>query len=141
MNAERLTETALQLVASAQQIARTRQNQTITPLHLVAALVADPNGPAARVVERAGGDLKQAQAAIDAALSRLPKVSGADGQYMSNEMAAVFDEGERLASEWGDGFVAADTLLVAAKAKGGKDFGRTAGFQGALRRRSRNKRG
>ncbi len=123
MNPERLTETALQLVASAQQIARTHQNQTITPLHLVTALVADSDGPAARVVERAGGNLKQVQAAVDAALSRLPKVSGADGQYMSNEMAAVFDEGERLANTWGDSFVAADTLLVAARAKGGKDLG------------------
>jgi ATP-dependent Clp protease ATP-binding subunit ClpB len=120
MNAERLTESALTLVGSAQQIARTRQNQTLTPLHLVAALVADPNGPAARVVARAGGDLGQLQAALDAALARLPKVSGADAQYMSGEMAQVFDEAERLATAWGDRFVAADTLLVAARAKGGQ---------------------
>ena len=122
MNAERLTETAMLMVGSAQQIAQTRQHQTITPLHLSAALLSDPTGPAARVVERAGGDLKQIQAALDASLSRLPKVSGADGQYMSNEMAQVFEEAERLASDWGDSFVAADTLLVAARGKGGNDL-------------------
>ena len=122
MNAERLTETAMQMVGSAQQIAQTRQHQTITPLHLVTALLSDPSGPAARVVERAGGDLKQIQAALDASLTRLPKVSGADGQYMSSEMAQVFEEGERLASDWGDSFVAADTLLVAARVKGGNDL-------------------
>ena len=122
MNAERLTETAMQMVGSAQQVAQTRQHQTITPLHLVTALLSDPSGPAARVLERAGGDLKQVQAALDASLTRLPKVSGADGQYMSSEMAQVFEEGERLASDWGDSFVAADTLLVAARVKGGNDL-------------------
>ena len=122
MNAERLTETALQLVGSAQQIARTRQHQTITPLHLAAALLADPQSPASRVLERAGGNLAQVNAGLMASLEKLPKVSGADGQYMSNEMVNVFDEGERLAKDWGDGFVAADTLLVAARSKGGKSL-------------------
>jgi ATP-dependent Clp protease ATP-binding subunit ClpB len=122
MNAERLTESALQMVGSAQQIAKTRNHQTITPLHLVAALIADPESPASRVIARAGGDLTQIQGILDTSLSRLPKVSGGDGQYMSNEMAQVFDEAERLAKDWGDSFVAADTLLVAARVKDSKDL-------------------
>ena len=122
MNAERLTESALQMVASAQQVARARQHQNITPLHLATALLADATSPAARVLERAGGTLAQVQAGLNAALERLPQVSGADGQYMSNEMAQVFDEAERLAGEWKDSFVAADTLLVAARDKGSKDL-------------------
>jgi ATP-dependent Clp protease ATP-binding subunit ClpB len=122
MNAERLTETALQLVASAQQIARTRQHQTITPLHLAAALLADSEGPAARVVARAGGNLKQLQAALEAGLGRLPKVSGADAQYMSSELAQTFDEAEAVAKSWGDAFVAVDALLVALRRKGGAEL-------------------
>ncbi len=123
MNAERLTETALQLVASAQQIARTRHHQTITPAHLAAALLADGSGPPARVLEQAGGDLEQARAAIETQLERLPKVSGGDGQYMAPELARVFDHAEELAGRWGDQFVAADTLLVALRAKAGSDLG------------------
>ncbi len=122
MNAERLTESALQLVASAQQIARTRQHQTITPVHLAAALLADSQGPAARVVERAGGNLKQIGASLDSVLSRLPKVSGAEGQYMSQEMAQTFEEAEGLSKTWGDSFVAVDTLLVALRRKAGNDL-------------------
>ncbi|MCY4353822.1 MAG: ATP-dependent chaperone ClpB [Truepera sp.] len=112
MNAERLTETALQLVGSAQQIARTRNHQTLTPAHLAAAFLADPESPASRVLERAGGDLKQANAALEVALGGLPKVSGGDGQYMAAETAAAFAESEVLAERWGDSFVAVDTLLV-----------------------------
>jgi ATP-dependent Clp protease ATP-binding subunit ClpB len=122
MNAERLTESALQMVASAQQIAKTRNHQTITPVHLVTALLSDPQSPASRVVERAGGNVGQVQTTLDAALTRLPKVSGGDGQYMSNDMNQVFDEAERLAGQWKDNFVAADTLLVAARAKGDRDL-------------------
>ena len=112
MNTERLTETALQLVGSAQQIARTRNHQTLTPAHLAAAFLADPESPASRVLERAGGDLKQANAALEVALGGLPKVSGGDGQYMAAETAAAFAESEVLAERWGDSFVAVDTLLV-----------------------------
>ncbi len=112
MNTERLTETALQLVGSAQQIARTRNHQTLTPAHLAAAFLADPESPASRVLERAGGDLKQANAALEVALGGLPKVSGGDGQYMAAETAAAFAESEVLAGRWGDSFVAVDTLLV-----------------------------
>ncbi len=123
MDAERFTETALQLVASAQQIARTRHHQQVGPAHLAAALLADPQGPPARVVERAGGDLPQIQAAVDAALGRLPAVTGDDAQaaqYVRPELQATFDRAEALARSWGDQFVAADALLVALREKGGE---------------------
>ncbi len=110
---DKLTENALQMVASAQQIAKTRNNQTVTPYHVAAALIADPNGPAARVVERAGGDLPQIQAALNSALDREPKISGSAELYMSQEMPDIFKEAESLANSWGDSFVAADTLLLA----------------------------
>ncbi len=126
MDAERFTETALQLVTSAQQIARTRHHQQVGIAHLAAAMLADPQGPPARVVERAGGDVGQAQAAVDAVLNKLPKVSGESaqtGQYLSGELGAVFDRAEALAGTWGDQFVAADALLVALRENGGHDLG------------------
>ncbi len=119
MNAERFTETTVQLVAAAQQVARTRGHQQVTALHLASALLADPSGPCARVLERAGGDLKQTQAALDAGLGRLPTVSGAEAQYMAPELAAAFEEAENVARAWGDGFIAADALLVALRRKAG----------------------
>ena len=113
MDAERFTEAALQLVASAQAVARTRGNQQVTPLHLAASLLADPAGLPARVVERAGGNVAAAQAAVNAELDKLPKVSGEAGQYLSADLNRVFGSANSLSSEWQDAFVAADTLLVA----------------------------
>ncbi|MBW7915139.1 MAG: ATP-dependent chaperone ClpB [Trueperaceae bacterium] len=113
MDAERFTEAALQLVASAQQVARARQHQQVGPLHLAAALLADPAGLPSRVVERAGADPAAARAAVDAGLAKLPVVTGADGQFMSAELGTAFTRAEAVAKEWQDAFVAADTLLVA----------------------------
>src|SRR5690606_39054225 len=126
MDPERFTEAALQLVASAQQVAGTRQHQQVGALHLAASLLADPAGPPARVVERAGGDVAQSRAAIDTALNRLPKVTGdagqPSGQYMSPELGRTFERAESLAQEWNDAFVAADTLLVALRQTAGTEL-------------------
>jgi ATP-dependent Clp protease ATP-binding subunit ClpB len=65
------------------------------------------------VLERAGGQQKQAMAALDAVLAKQPKVSTGGGQYLDNTLGLAFDEADRLARDWGDSFVAADTLLVA----------------------------
>ncbi len=122
MDAERFTEAALQLVASAQQVARARRNQQVGPLHLAAALLADPEGLPSRVVQRAGGDPAAARASADAALAKLPVVSGAEGQFMSAELGTAFSRAEALAREWQDAFVAADTLLVALRETAGRQL-------------------
>ncbi len=122
MDAERFTESTLQAVQSAQQIARTRGHQTVTPAHLATALLADPNSPSARVLERAGGNLRAAQNSLNTVLDGLPKVSGSDGQYLSPNLAKAFDEAETIAKTWNDSFVAADALLVALRRTAGKEF-------------------
>ena len=122
MDAERFTESTLQAVQSAQQIARTRGHQTVTPAHLATALLADPNSPSARVLERAGGNLRAAQNSLNTVLDGLPKVSGSDGQYLSPNLAKAFDEAETIAKTWNDSFVAADALLVALRRTAGKEL-------------------
>ncbi len=116
MNSERLTETALAAVASAQSMAQTRGHQTIVPAHVALALVVDPTAPATRVLEQAGGNHKQTMAALETVLNKLPKVSGGTGQYMDSALGNAFSEAEKRADDWGDSFVAADTLLVAVRA-------------------------
>ena len=119
MEANRLTETTLQLVASAQQIAQTRHHGQVGALHLARALLADAQQPPARVLARAGGDLPRAQAALDAALARLPRVGGDAQAYVAQEVGRAFEEAERVAQSWGDAFVAADALLVALRRTAG----------------------
>ena len=124
MDAERFTRAALGMLQSAQQIARTRGQQQVGPLHLAAALLADESGPPARVLQRAGADPKQAYAALDAALGKLPKVSGGgDELYVGSELASALNAADELAQSWGDRFVAADAMLVALRRRAGRQLG------------------
>jgi ATP-dependent Clp protease ATP-binding subunit ClpB len=124
MDAERFTQAALGMLQSAQQIARTRGQQQVGPLHLAAALLADESGPPARVLQRAGADPKQAYAAVDAALGKLPKVSGGGEElYVGSELASALNAADELAQSWGDRFVAADAMLVALRRQAGRQLG------------------
>jgi ATP-dependent Clp protease ATP-binding subunit ClpB len=114
MDANRFTETALRMLASARDVARARRHPAVTPLHLARALLADPQGPAARLLERAGGALPAAQAALDAALGREPTLSGGNDEP-TIALAGTLAEAERQAAAFGDTFIAADTLLIAVR--------------------------
>jgi ATP-dependent Clp protease ATP-binding subunit ClpB len=124
MNGERLTESALQAIGAAQEIARRRGHQAVGVLHLARSLLADSGGVAARVVERAGGELEVINSELDGALGRLPSVSGDAnaGHYMQPELGRAVDAAEEIAREWGDSFVAVDALLVAVRRTGAREL-------------------
>jgi ATP-dependent Clp protease ATP-binding subunit ClpB len=122
MDAERMTDTTLQAMADSQQLARSRGHQTITPSHVVLALLANAETPAARLIERAGGDVGTIRGALEANLARLPQVSGGESQYAAPALGRAFDEAERLAKGWGDAFIAADALLVALRRTAGDEL-------------------
>ncbi|HZW99535.1 MAG TPA: Clp protease N-terminal domain-containing protein, partial [Trueperaceae bacterium] len=116
MDQGRFTEAALEMVASAQQVARAREHQQVTPVHLLTALLADASGVPSRVVDAAGGSPDAARRALNLELERLPKVSGAGGDlYLAPETARALQDANQMAESWGDSFVAQDVLLVATR--------------------------
>lgn len=77
-------------------------------------LLDDDQGMAASLIQRAGGDPKAAKLANDAALAKIPKVSGGNGQvYLAQPLAKVFTTAEDLAKKAGDSFVTVERLLQA----------------------------
>src|SRR5690606_18461520 len=85
-----------------------------TPEHVLKVLLDDEQGMVASLIERAGGNAKEARLANAAALSKLPKVSGGNGQvYLSQPLAKVFSTVEDAAKKAGDSFVTVERLLLA----------------------------
>ncbi len=115
MNFEKYTERARGFVQAAQTIATREQHQQFAPEHLLKALLDDPEGLASGLIERAGGDAKLALAATDAAVKKLPKVSGeASGNlYLAPGTARVFATAEKAAEKAKDSFVTVEVLLLA----------------------------
>src|SRR5690349_22700121 len=76
MDFEKLSDRLKGFLQAAQTIAVRHGNPQIVPEHLLKALLDDPEGLAAGLINRAGGNAKQALQRTDAALTKLPKVSG-----------------------------------------------------------------
>ncbi|MBB3444585.1 ATP-dependent chaperone ClpB [Rhizobium sp. BK379] len=114
MNIEKYSERVRGFVQSAQTYALAQGHQQFTAEHVLKVLLDDDQGMAASLIERAGGDVKAARLANDAALAKLPKISGGNGNiYLAQPLAKVFSTAEEAAKKAGDSFVTVERLLQA----------------------------
>src|SRR6201997_3158083 len=115
MNFEKYTDRSRGFVQSAQSLAQREGHQQFAPEHLLKVLLDDPEGLAAGLIDRAGGNSRAALAAVEAALKKRPSVSGGGaGQvYLDPALARVFDAAETAAEKAGDNYVTAGRLLLA----------------------------
>ncbi len=125
MNIEKYTERARGFIQSAQQMALGRGHQQFAPVHLLKVLMDDDQGLASGLIDRAGGDSKAVRAGVEAALNKIPQVSGDGSQlYLSRELARVFDTAESAAQKAGDSFVTVERMLLALVIDKDTDAGR-----------------
>ncbi|MEM9060028.1 MAG: ATP-dependent chaperone ClpB [Pseudomonadota bacterium] len=120
MNLDKFTERARAFVLAAQTDAIQANHQRLTPEHLLKALLEDDQALARNLIGASGGDADAALSGVNAALAKMPKVSGGDGQiYLDPSVARVLDDAQKIATKAGDAFVTAERLLMAiAMAKG-----------------------
>ncbi len=115
MDFEKYTERSKGFLQSAQALALREGHQRFTTEHVLKVLLDDEEGLASNLIKAAGGNPVLALADTEAALRKLPKVSGGGaGQvYLAPELARVFDAAQKLATKSGDSFVTAERLLQA----------------------------
>ena len=115
MNIEKYTDRAKGFLQAAQTIAMREGHQQFTPEHVLKALLDDSEGMAAGLIDRSGGQSRQAKQLVDEALAKLPKVSGAGASslHLTPQLARVFDTAEKAADKAGDSFVTVERLLLA----------------------------
>ncbi len=114
MNIEKYSERVRGFLQSAQTGALAAGHQQFTAEHVLKVLLDDDQGMASALIQKAGGDPREARIANDAALAKIPKVSGGNGQvYLSQPLAKVFATAEEAAKKAGDSFVTVERLLQA----------------------------
>ncbi len=115
MDFEKYTDRSRGFVQSAQSLAQREGHQQFAPEHLLKVLLDDPEGLAAGLIDRAGGNSRAALAAVEASLAKRPKISGGGaGQiYLDPALARVFDTAEKAGEKAGDSFVTVERLLLA----------------------------
>ncbi len=114
MDLNKFTERARGFVQAAQTIALREGHQRLEPTHILKALMDDDQGLASNLITRAGGAPNRVVEALDAAMGKIPKVSGDASQiYMDGQTAKVLDEAEKIATKAGDSFVPVERVLMA----------------------------
>ena len=134
---DNLTQKVQEALKAAQQEAARRNHQAIDTPHLFAALLAQENGLAPRIVEKAGASAADLRAKAEELLARIPSVSGPGSAteqgkvYVSQELSRVLAAAEETAKRMGDEYVSVEHLLLAmaaeAKASGVAEALRKAG--------------
>jgi ATP-dependent Clp protease ATP-binding subunit ClpB len=133
MNIEKYTDRARGFIQSAQSLALREGHQQFTPEHVLKVLLDDPEGLAAGLIDRSGGNSRQALKSVEEALGKMPKVSGGGaGQvYLAAATARLFDNAEKIAEKAGDSYVTVERLLLAIALEKDSDAGKILARSGA----------
>ncbi|MGE5332980.1 MAG: ATP-dependent chaperone ClpB [Nitrospirota bacterium] len=112
MRLDKLTTKFQEALSDAQSLALGHDNAYIEPVHLLAAMLRQDDGPRA-LLERAGANVPGLLAAAEAAIKRLPQVTGQDQVQGGPELGRVLQATEKEAIKRGDQFIASELFLLA----------------------------
>ncbi len=132
MRQDKLTTKFQEALSDAQSLALGHDNAYIEPAHLLAAMLAQDEGPKA-LLQRAGVNVSALQAATDAAVKKLPTVSGQEQIQVGPELAKLLQATEKEAIKRGDQFIAGELFLLAV-ADSKADVGKLAKEAGLTRK-------
>ncbi len=114
MRQDKLTTKFQEALADAQSIAVGNDHQYIEPLHLLAAMLRDAEGAGRSLLARAGVNVQPLTTAVDAALKRLPQVTGTEGQVqISRDLVGLLNHTDKEAQKRGDAYIASEMFLLA----------------------------
>jgi ATP-dependent Clp protease ATP-binding subunit ClpB len=121
MNLQKYTEKAQEAVLTARQMAEEANNNQIEPVHLLAALIEQPEGVVPQVLARLGVDTGATMQQVRAELDKLPKVYGSGQVYLSGAMNDVAKRAESTSTSMKDEYVSTEHLLLAMADGSSKD--------------------
>lgn len=114
MRQDKLTTKFQQALGEAQSLALAHDNQYIEPVHLLLAVMNDQEGGASSLIERSGGNAKRVRDEAQAAVERLPKVTGTSGDVqVSRDLIRALNLTEKEAMQRGDQFISTEMFLLA----------------------------
>jgi len=109
---ERFTQKAQEAVLAAQQLAEGEGHGQLEALHLLYALVEQPDGVVPAVLERIGQDPSAMAGQIREQLAKLPRISGAAQLTLSEDARRVLSDSHPLAERMHDEYVSTEHLLL-----------------------------
>ena len=112
MDYQKFTEKSLSAVSYAEQTAREYGNPQIEQAHLLYALLVQENGLIPEVLKSANINAQSLISDLKREIEKLPKVRGQSSVYVSQDLNAALDEGERQANAMNDDYVSVEHLML-----------------------------
>ena len=112
MKIEKYTQKMQSAVMDAQNLAMSYGNQAIEVEHLHYAIVNDPDGLIAKLLEAMNVNVSSYKEDLKRSLEKLPKVSGGD-VYLSTKLNKVLMNAENIATEFKDEYVSVEHAYLA----------------------------
>ncbi|RMX08056.1 ATP-dependent chaperone ClpB [Corticibacter populi] len=112
MRLDKLTTKFQEALGDAQSLALGNDHAYIQPVHLLAAMLAQQDGPRS-LLQRAGVNVNALAQAADAAIARLPQVQGQGEVQVGPDLAKALQATEKEAIKRGDQFIASELFLLA----------------------------
>jgi ATP-dependent Clp protease ATP-binding subunit ClpB len=120
LDPNRFTRKTQEALSAGQALARDRNNSEVTPEHLLAALVGQPEGVVLPVLQRLGVAPKGVRDRVDESLSRLPQVYGATQMpAISKDAYALLEAADGERTSLNDDYLSTEHLLLAMAAVSG----------------------
>ena len=112
MRIEKFTTKFQEALADAQSLALANDHAYIEPAHLLVAMIKQDDGPKA-LLQRAGVNVPGLLSGAEAAVKRLPQVTGQDQVQGGPELGKILQATEKEAIKRNDQFVASELFLLA----------------------------
>jgi len=114
INPEKLTLKAQQALAQAQTIAKEKHHSQVEGIHLLAALLSDPEGIVVSLLEKMALDRAEIDQRLAKEMENLPVISGEETEpYLSSELASILTQAEKEAQKMGDDYLSTEHLFLA----------------------------
>jgi ATP-dependent Clp protease ATP-binding subunit ClpB len=112
MRLDKLTTKFQEALSDAQSLALGNDHAYIEPVHVLAAMLRQSEGPGA-LLQRAGVQVPALAQAAEAAVKRLPQVSGQEQVQVGPELVKLLQAAEKESIKRGDAFIASELFLLA----------------------------
>src|SRR5438552_3221873 len=115
LDPNRFTRKTGEALQAAQALAREQNHSQVTPEHLLAALVSQPEGVVLPVLERVGVPAKTVRDRVEEALQSLPKVYGQTAQQaqLSQDAYRILEAADEERSGLDDDYLSTEHILLA----------------------------
>ncbi|HUX09307.1 MAG TPA: Clp protease N-terminal domain-containing protein, partial [Terriglobia bacterium] len=110
---DKFTIKAQEALQGTQDVAGRFGNQQLEPVHMLLALLEQPEGIVPAILERLGVTPSTVSQETEKAVERLPKVGGTADHYLSPALKEVLDQAAKETEPFKDEFVSTEHLLLA----------------------------